>query len=113
MVTQHETKPTKTPEPAVANPDAKGQAVIPGTDPVAGTKSKTKKPRLDLAPIMADAMSTLPEGCEIEVSNIAGGGKRIDLVRPDGMIVRLKSDAKGLTDCAAILEGIAIGRRIQ
>lgn len=83
------------------------------TDDVPEDDSERKAAPIDLEPLIADAMSTLPEGCEIEVSHLTGGGKRIDLVRKDGSIVRLKKGAKTAVICGAVLEGIAIGRRIQ
>lgn len=68
---------------------------------------------IDLVPLIEDVNSTLAEDNEIEVSHISGGGKRIDLVRPDGSIVRLYKGAKTAVLAGAVLEGIAIGRRIK
>lgn len=77
------------------------------------TEESTKASPIDLTPLIADVNSTFEEDTEIEVSHIAGGGKRIDLVRPDGSIVRLYKGAKTAVLAGAVLEGIAIGRRIK
>lgn len=73
-------------------------------------EGKKKSARIDLKPVIAAALATLPEGTDIEISSVKGG-KRVDMVRADGQIVRLITGI-ATRDVRWYLEGIAKGRQI-
>ena len=74
-------------------------------------KEKREVERIDLTEFIDAATATLPEGCELEVSGVSKGGKRLDLIRGDA-IVRLISGIRTV-DVKHLLIGIAKGRAIE
>lgn len=75
---------------------------------------KDRKPteRIDLQPTIAEVLATFPEGFDIEVSGVSKKGKRVDLIRKDGVIVRLETGLRTI-DAQWYLKGIAKGRTIE
>lgn len=70
-----------------------------------------KSKRIDLKLSIEAVLSSMPEGTDIEISSVKGG-KRVDMVRADGTIVRLVTGI-ATRDVKWYLEGMAKGRLIK
>lgn len=71
---------------------------------------KKKSERINLKPSIEAVLASMPEKTDIEISSVKGG-KRVDLVRADGTIVRLITGI-ATRDVKWYLEGMAKGRQI-